>query len=1014
MNAVKTNEQLHELQCKLKCFCCIGKYVLLSLLRWMLKNVDIATDESLTDPCKVFPKVLKNFQAHYNLRKEIKSLDFNNNKDLITSSEDWTDIKPGIECDFFDTTLLCDFLINIPIFASNSKSYVPLKRDKIIHSVKIPCTSLKVCCGICLKCFLCFHCCTHKAIRKHVLKIKALRDGYSHLEPEVCQKIEANPSEKAALDFHRNIKDGTDAIKMLLTFLLGEGEINQENYDIKQLEIDLVRLKTKDIYWKNFAGSVNLEVPYLQYSCPVNVNYSLLKLGQNEISVLLERFEIYDSELYKSFRENFMRKVRKLLTNKLTASGRIVPFQIKLKEMDVYIEKSNYMKATLHIESRENIVPDCYGEMDSVESQNLRSELKEVCEDELNKILEDANITVSVDCRGCKFASIHIYYKIYNHKITLTNGLRNLIKDGFRKVISMPSVLKILKNHDLHFCTVNVSFEDSTQEFVVGFTVVSDDKTAVQLIEDDLVEIKEEVKREIQKDFTDIFMKKQKQKRITKADNFDSWKAEKRLQRIKVLEECYITYIASRNKLKHLLLTVSEYLLLLHDITISNQMIDTEWFYLPAIACDDRKAKLLTKILCRSKTIWNKNRVAFENLEKSLRMIGHKADLRTFKSIAKKMKNQRGDSRIFHNLNQIKSLTRAKNNLDLTSVKSSIVYKSGVLVIPYALFEILDGIKVNHIGDVRWIKCLEELADSIKTPAKDALKVAFKAWKVDLLNDFDDSDEIWIAQSASIDVSREPKRENDVTHVEKSVSATTFIQCNQLDRTEGKDLIERINQRKEAETRLKSVEAVEACYITYIASRNRIKNLLHDELRRNRMADVDWCNICASSFCERKTTAINSSEVKELLHKDRTIFDDLERSLAACDNNDLRRIIYELEGNFSIEHRYYILERVKEVLKDETMEYQKPVIYRFLSLFTFSVKPATNRLLSVVDIELSNSWQAGVFVVPHDFFTILNNTEVIRSGEILKIKHFLSVIRTPSMNEVKVAFEKLKYDLINV
>lgn len=127
-------------------------------------------------------------------------------------------------------------------------------------------------------------------------------------------------------------------------------------------------------------------------------------------------------------------------------------------------------------------------------------------------------------------------------------------------------------------------------------------------------------------------------------------------------------------------------------------------------------------------------------------MIGHKADLRTFKSIAKKMKNQRGDSRIFHNLNQIKSLTRAKNNLDLTSVKSSIVYKSGVLVIPYALFEILDGIKVNHIGDVRWIKCLEELADSIKTPAKDALKVAFKAWKVDLLNDFDDSDEIWIAQ----------------------------------------------------------------------------------------------------------------------------------------------------------------------------------------------------------------------------------------------------------------------------
>ncbi|XP_057304000.1 uncharacterized protein LOC130641280 [Hydractinia symbiolongicarpus] len=761
MNAVETNEQLHELQCKVKCFCCIGKYVLLSLLRWMLKNVDIAKEESLTDPCEVFPKVLKNFQAHYNLRKEIKSLDFNNNKHLITSSGDLTDIKPKIKCNYFDITLLCDFLSNIPIFASNSKPYVPLKRDRIIHSVKIPCTSLKVCCGICLKCFLCFHCCTYKANKKHVLMIKALKDGYSHLVPEVCQKIETNPSEQVALDFHRNTKDGTDAIEKLLTFLLTKGEINQKNYDIKKLKIELVRLTTKDFYWNNFAGLVNLEVPYLRYSCPVNVNYSLLKLGQNEISVLLERFEMYDSECYKSFRENFMRKVRKLLTNKLTASGRIVPFQIKLKEMDVYIEKSNYIKATLHIESRENIVPDCYTEMDSVESQNLRSELQKVCEDELNKILENANITVSVDCRGCKFASIHIYYKIYNHKITLTNGLRDLIKDGFRKVISMPSVLKILENHDLHFCTVNVSFEDSTQEFVVGFTVVSDDKTALQLIEDDLVEIKEKVKREIQKDFADIFMKKQKQKGITKAENFDS-----------------------------------------------------------------------------------------------------------------------------------------------------------------------------------------------------------------------------------------------------------FIQGNQLDRTEDEDLIERINERKEAETRLKSVEAVEACYIAYIASRNRIKNLLHDELRRSRMAEHDWCNICATSFCEWKTTAINSSKVKELLHKDRTIFDDLERSLAACDDNDLKRIIFELEGNFSIEHRYYILERVKGLLKDKTMDYQKHVIYRFLSLIKFLKKPATSRLLSVVDIELSNSWQAGVFVVPHDFFTILNNTEVIKNGDILKIKHFLSVIRSPSMKEVKVAFEKWKYELI--
>ena len=429
--------RIHEIKCKLLCLSCTAQFVVQHVLELFIDS---------DDANRTIAEILS-YYFGINQLKDMKTLHLPENENKIfTSSSGQKSVKETIEIDDLDISALIDILENIPSFPTCKETY---RLDLTCSQCKSTGSNKNVvCCKSCQLCYNCSKLCDNYVIRESINVFRDLRYRAMRITAEECKEIEIGMRSDNAVGFAwiKDIDNYQDAIKNILAILKKQGRITPAVEFDKTLDCDLVKYRTKSIYFSIFAEALEKFI-----KIPKIFERKIKLVLQSHDRTMLEKISDLDTDISTKVFTTFKQRVINIILQELNVENRSDVFDIFMygvKHDDIN-ETHNRLTTgmTIHIKPIEVAIPPCLLEIYSHEAYRLRKELINLFSGIISSALM---VEVNIVCHRYELKSIHIdlaihrkdlikwtteevksIYDIVNDLVDVDDGLfRNLIRDN--------------------------------------------------------------------------------------------------------------------------------------------------------------------------------------------------------------------------------------------------------------------------------------------------------------------------------------------------------------------------------------------------------------------------------------------------------------------------------------------------------------------------------------------------------------------------------------------------------
>ena len=445
------SHNLTELEAKLICLSKTSENAIQQLLMFLSKESDIARAARVATPGKSLSAILQSLKAEGNL-KNLRPLQWPDNEAKFFDKN--KRLLSDIKIDVLDATPVCSILLNVPAYPTCKIPYKP-NQSPIIHHQQAVCTNSTTCCSLCLNCFICNNNCQYAQM--NVYLIRKLRNT-THMTPkeyyDIDVAISQDPNGPEAVRWNTFSNECANGILFITKCLHDEQFIDDVKYDNFQLEINMVKTLTKQVYFSHFFPNDAYNLTRQDFASTHSITLAVDIFSKQSRKLGIARD--LNSREAMALQDQFELLAQDVLRNRLhldpdDASCRITLNAFYFEEIK---RNKNKVKATIHIKSsRYNIIPHCYESVNSEESTDLKYALTESIKDIL-KVLVEPNI--SVVCIGYKYSSIHFILEV-------TSDLP-YNKEKIQKVLAESKVLEVLEKHGFADEEVTMSFAEEYPE----------------------------------------------------------------------------------------------------------------------------------------------------------------------------------------------------------------------------------------------------------------------------------------------------------------------------------------------------------------------------------------------------------------------------------------------------------------------------------------------------------------------------------------------------------------------